>query len=267
MRISNCGHDENGNYKNGAAGDQSGTEWYVKDSARDSWECFYRANYPEARSKIAEYASAAAANDCIGYDQNERMTFWQHLVTSNYNPAEITINCEADCSSGVGSIVKAVGNVLGISELANVDASLTTYTEDAELTSHGFARISCASDEPTIAGDIMLRNGHTAIVVEGDGENYSGGNETSYYSYVGKTATVCVDCLNVREGAGIAYNAKAKDALTEDGQRHSNEAGQLMNGTRVTVLEVSYNSDDGLYWARIPSGWVCVYNGKPYLNI
>ena len=35
---------------------------------------------------IASMAEAAARNDLIGYDQNDRYTFWEHLKASNYGP-------------------------------------------------------------------------------------------------------------------------------------------------------------------------------------
>ncbi len=264
MRISNCGHDENGNYRNGTAGDQSGTEWYVKDSAKSSWNSFYRANNASARALIAEYARKAADNDLIGYDQNERLTFWEHLKASDYDPAGITIACEADCSSGVAAIVKAVGIKLGLNDLAGVDVSMTTYNEHEQLTNHGFAFISCASGEQTVAGDIMLRNGHTAIVVEGDTSDSVGSNDDPV-DLVGRTVTVCVDCLNVRQGPGLNYVTKCKFELTEDGQAHSNEVGQLMSGTRVTILETATEGER--QWARIPSGWICTYNGKSYITV
>ena len=263
MKISNCGHDENGNYRNGAAGDQSGTEWYVKDSSKSSWNAFYRAYNADARAKIAEFARKAADNDLIGYDQNERLTFWEHLKASDYDPAGITIACEADCSSGVAAIVKAVGYKLGIGDMQGVDICMTTYNEHEQLTNHGFMYISAASAEEPQAGDIMLRDGHTAIVVEGAAS--SGSAAESNDGLVGRTVTVCVDCLNVRQGPGLSYATKCKFELTADGQAHSNEVGQLMSGTRVTILETA--SEGGRNWARIPSGWICTYNGKSYITV
>lgn len=82
---------------------------------------------------------------------------------------------------------------------------------------------------------------------------------------VGKTYTVAVDCLNVREGAGVKYKAKAKKQLTKDGQKHANAKGQLMKNTRVTVQQI--NKNNGNVWIRIPSGWICAYyNGKQYVR-
>lgn len=57
--------------------------------------------------------------------------------------------------------------------------------------------------------------------------------------------------LIVRSGPGSNYARKSKSELTADGQKHSNDNGGLLNGTRVTV----YEWQNG--YARTPSGWVC----------
>ena len=37
--ISNSGHDENGGYRGGKAGDQTGTEWYLRSWYDRPWNC------------------------------------------------------------------------------------------------------------------------------------------------------------------------------------------------------------------------------------
>lgn len=65
------------------------------------------------------------------------------------------------------------------------------------------------------------------------------------------TYEVRVDsALVVRSGPGTNYARKSKSQLTADGQKHSNENGGLLNGTKVTVSEWQNG------WAKIPSGWV-----------
>lgn len=109
--ISNCGHDENNRYSGGKAGDQTGTEWRVINWYNRPWKCVLRHPDAKVRKMIASMAKAAAVNNKIGYDQSERYTFWEHLKASNYDPAQITIACEADCSSGVAAIVKGAGSL------------------------------------------------------------------------------------------------------------------------------------------------------------
>lgn len=85
---------------------------------------------------------------------------------------------------------------------------------------------------------------------------------SSAYS-TGAYVTVVGD-LNVRTGAGTGYAKKSKNQLTADGQRHSNGAGQLNSGTKVTVMQVQYDGS-GNPWGMIPSGWICLqWNGKQY---
>jgi len=76
----------------------------------------------------------------------------------------------------------------------------------------------------------------------------------------GKTYEVAVDNLNVRTGAGTGYRIKKKSELTQDGRKHANKSGQLMKGTRVTCKKTK--TVGGSVWMKIPSGWVCAYNGK-----
>ena len=117
--ISNCGHDENNRYRGGKAGDQTGTEWRVINWYNRPWKCVLRHPDAKVRKMIASMAKAAAVNNKIGYDQSERYTFWEHLKASNYDPAQITIACEADCSSGVAAIVKGAGYRLGNEKMKN----------------------------------------------------------------------------------------------------------------------------------------------------
>ena len=114
--ISNSGHDENGSYAGGAAGDQGG-EWVLRSWYNRPWNCVLRyKGSEEVRTLIAKLAIEAALNDNIGYDQNQRDTFWKQLQAAGYYPSKIKTKCEADCSAGVIAIVKAVGHLLGITK-------------------------------------------------------------------------------------------------------------------------------------------------------
>ena len=79
------------------------------------------------------------------------------------------------------------------------------------------------------------------------------------------TYTVAVDNLNVRTGPGTGYRIKSRDELTSDGRKHANRSGQLMSGTKVTCSKTKTVGDS--VWMKIPSGWVCAYNGeKKYIK-
>lgn len=75
-----------------------------------------------------------------------------------------------------------------------------------------------------------------------------------------------VDAINVRTGAGKGYSKKSKSQITPDGQKHSNDDGQLNVGTNVTVTKVLRDSG-GNTWGLIPSGWICLeWDGKAYVR-
>lgn len=168
MSISNCGHDERNKYSGGAAGDQTCTEWYVRSWWNCGWNVILRHPDAKVRNLIADMARKAAENDLIGYDQSQRNTFWQHLKASNYDPAQITIACEADCSSGVAAIVKGAGYRLGDTRMQNVSTDIYTGNERVALQNAGFTALYdskyLTSDAYLLAGDILLNErSHTAI--------------------------------------------------------------------------------------------------------
>ena len=94
------GGDEKGGARGGKAGDQTGNEWTLRAWYNRPWDCVLR--YPDTAvgQRIAELGCEAALNDKIGYDQNERYTYWQLLQKAGYHPSKITTACEADCSAG-----------------------------------------------------------------------------------------------------------------------------------------------------------------------
>lgn len=168
--ISNSGHDERGKYIGGQAGDQSGTEWYLRTWYNRPWNCILRHPDSNVREKIAELATKAAQNDNIGYDQGERNTYWNELVKAGYDPAKIKIKCEADCSSGVMANIKAVGFLLGMEQLKSVTITSTHYMRNM-LRNAGFQVLTDAkyltSANYLERGDILLNdNAHTATNLE-----------------------------------------------------------------------------------------------------
>lgn len=172
--VSNCGHDENWDYRNGIAGDQTGDEWCLYGFFYFGQNVVLRyIDDKQVPALIADYAYAAAFNDCIGYDQYQRMTFWYALEQCGYNPAWIAQPCETDCSAGVAAIVKAVGMTLGIQKLAAIDPNAWTGSLKDELLQAGFVAIynedMLVNGVGLLTGDILLNEAsHVNIVVESD---------------------------------------------------------------------------------------------------
>ena len=208
--LSNCGHDEYGRYSGGKAGDQSGTEWYLCDwyyYGYGGWNYVLRHPDPTVRHYISEFAIQAAHNNMIGYDQSERYTFWQQLTQCGFFPMYIDTPCEADCSSGVLSIVKAVGYVLNRPELQNVSIYGWTGNERQILEAAGFMTLAdeayLTSGAYLLGGDILLNTeNHTCICVS-DGSEAVDPKYDECYLF--KTASVGkgAECLDVWRGQMI----------------------------------------------------------------
>ena len=132
--------------------------WYNRP-----WNCVLR--YPDTKVglKIAELGCEAALNDYIGYDQNERYTYWQLLQRASYHPSKIKQACEADCSAGVIANVKAVGYLLNLSNLKDISA---TYTGDMRVRfkEAGFQVLTdnkyLNGTTYLLPGDILLNDAH-----------------------------------------------------------------------------------------------------------
>lgn len=184
--ISNCSHDENGRYRDGNAGDQN-SEWVVRSWYNRPWTVILRHPDESVANELAYLARAAAENDHIGYDQNQRYTFWERLKeTGDYDPAKITKNCEADCSSGVAAIVKAAGYRLGIDKLTTM--SIYAYTGDlrSRCLRIGFLELRDSkyldSDDYLLPGDILLYEGHHTCINLDEGR-YANNKPTIYKGY------------------------------------------------------------------------------------
>ena len=207
--ISNCGHDENGRYNGGAAGDQTGTEWEVRSwyNYSGGWDYMIRYPDPAVGQLIADLAREAAENDLIGYDQDERYTFWQHLKASGYRPSGITVKCEADCSSGVAAIVKAAGYLKGLAALQNVSSDCYTGNIRTALKNAGFKVYSdskyLTSANYLLPGDLLLKEGHHICTNLTAGSSYDPESEEEWYAT--GTATAARDNLNIRSGPGTSY--------------------------------------------------------------
>lgn len=182
--ISNSGKDENGRYSGGKAGDQTGNEWSIINWYNRPWQCVLRHPDAAVREKIASLAEKAARNNKIGYDQNERTSYWYALKNANYDPSKITTACEGDCSAGVMANVKATGYLLGIDKLKNVTITSTHYMRNM-LKNAGFEVLTeskyLTSDRYLLRGDILLNDGaHTATnLTNGSNASTSGNNGTS----------------------------------------------------------------------------------------
>lgn len=180
--ISNSGHDENGRYSGGKAGDQGG-EWTIREWYSRPWNVVLRHPDANKRELIAKLAEEAARNDLIGYDQNERTTFWYHLMASGYRPSQITIKCEADCSAGVAAICKAVGYLTNDDKMSRISIDAYTGNLKSVLTNAGFTAYTSSkytsSPDYLLRGDILLCEGHHTATNLTNGSKASASSTTT----------------------------------------------------------------------------------------
>nr|DAV99613.1 MAG TPA: hypothetical protein [Caudoviricetes sp.] len=216
VKISNCGHDERGRYAGGKAGDQTGTEYQIMNWYSRPWLCVLRFNDTKIATMIADMATKAAQNNLIGYDQgtagnsNDRYSFWRHLKASNYDPAQITVACESDCSASTAAIVKGAGYRLNNARLKAVSIYLTTRNMRAAMKIAGAKVLTdrkyLTSGDYLKAGDILLNDNHHVAIAVTTGVKASTLSTPTILSktpkWVGK---VTANTLNVRTWAGTEY--------------------------------------------------------------
>ena len=251
VMIGHASIDENGRITGGAAGDQSGREvckrtWYNKP-----WTRVFRPNGSEVAEKIARAMEQACANDHIGYDQNQRTTLFTQAKACGWDLSKITTNCETDCSALVAVCVNAAG--------INVSKDMYTGSEETLLSRTGrFTTLTSStilnSSDYLKRGDILLSNGHTAVVLS-NGPKASGVTNTAptgNTKYVGKGigSATAKATMNIRTGAGTQYKS----------------LGTIKTGTVVEVLEKTASGWYKIVWPGADCGYAYTSNsnGKYY---
>lgn len=166
MSVSNAGKGENG-WRNQKAGDQTGTEWYIRSWYSYPWDVVIRPKDSKIAEMLADLCEKAAKNNKIGYDMNDRMTYWTQLQKVGYKPEKITVACEADCSSGIFANLWAIGALLNIADLKSNslkaksgEYNTTLYMERIFKRTNHFEYLSeskyLTSDKYLKRGDILL---------------------------------------------------------------------------------------------------------------
>ena len=252
VKLSNCGHDENGRYAGGRAGDQTGTEYQIINWYSRPWKCVLRFENKNVAAMIADMAKKAALNNLIGYDQgtagnsNDRYTFWQHLKASNYDPAQITIACESDCSASTAAIIKGAGYRLGIQALQNVSIYLTTYDMRSALRVAG-AKVLTESKYLTSgnyikAGDILLNDDHHVAIAITSGP-YAGSTTTGTATNTGDTKKSVTEIAKEVLAGKWGNGDERKNRLTSAGYNYNEvqkKVNELATGTaKKSVTEIA----------------------------
>jgi hypothetical protein len=163
--IVNSGKDENNGTKGGKAGDQTGHEVEIRAYYVRPWTVVLRYPVQAVADVIANLAIDMARNDKVGYDQNQRTTYWKQLQAAGYDPSKITVACEEDCTAGVSSNVRAAGYIFGIKALQDVPICSSRNMRQ-EFVKAGFIALTASkyltSGNYLLPGDILLYENHHA---------------------------------------------------------------------------------------------------------
>ena len=163
--IGSASIDENGNASGGKAGNQSGKElrkqaWYKH---KKGWRVF-RAKALDDRKLIADDMRFAIANKHIGYDQSQRNTLYTAASKVGFDCAQVTTDCETDCSA----LVRVCCAYAGIP----LPSSFRTVNEPSALLATGrFVEMKGTkyTDQSAylVEGDILCTktSGHTVVVL------------------------------------------------------------------------------------------------------
>lgn len=157
IMIAHASISENGTV-NGTPGDQTGGEVCVRPLYDRGWYCILRPNSALLALDIATWARRIAGNDNVGYSQEDRYSLYDNLLEL-YGDIELLPPCNCDCSSLVMAILRSLG--------LDVSRYMTTRSERSELIRSGrFEYLAYSKEAKLLAGDILLADGHTAIVCE-----------------------------------------------------------------------------------------------------
>lgn len=235
--IAQASKDERGRYTGGQAGDQSGTEVYVRSWYNRPWDMVIRPKEQALGNRIAVVARRICECPQVGYDQGQRTDLYRECSRIGWDLDRLyeIQPCECDCSSLIAVVMGFCGIMIdrnvwtGSMESAIMGTGLFYALADAAYTQ---------SDKRLRAGDILLNRKHHAAI------NLDNGPDV--------TVAVCYSAVvNVKEGSYLSVRTspeiQADNFLRVDGERQ-----RLLRGQLIAVCEERGS------WGRIANirGWV-----------
>ena len=169
VMIAHASIDERGTAKGGQSGDQTGREVCIRTWYNKPWGCVIRFNDQLMADRVASCMEAAAVNDNIGYDQNQRNTLLREARKYNYDVSRVKVPCETDCSA----LVSVACMYAGIPESRLTLNGNCAHTRNlkqmlkatGEVSVYTTALYTTKTDRLK-RGDILLKEGsHVAVVV------------------------------------------------------------------------------------------------------
>lgn len=166
IKIGHASIDENGNGRNGKAGDQNSKEVCIRTWYNKGWTVVLRPKKANIAEKSALACEAGCANNNIGYDMNQRNTAHTQAIAVKYNLSLIKTPCETDCSAFM-TICAIAGGVTSLEYTGN--APTTSTMRRAFTESGGYDALTdtkyLTSDEYLKRGDILVAEGHHTVMV------------------------------------------------------------------------------------------------------
>ena len=170
----NASLGENKRDRGGKAGDQTGEEVTIKPFTGSRKFSIFR--YPDSKvaRTIAFYLGDIAANNNVGYDQDDRDTLGKEMAKVNYDPEKLATPCETDCSAFTSHGIKFAFMKAGISKSVSEDVGTGDLRD--KLPEWGFQEISeigtgtleeLAKTQKLQIGDIALTvgKGHVTVCI------------------------------------------------------------------------------------------------------
>lgn len=267
MTLANSGHDENWKYSGGKAGDQTGNEFEIVKFYSYPWDAAYKPPSKTIGNDMALLAEHAAKNNNIGYDQSQRLTFYNQLMKAkNYDPANIKTKCEGDCSAGVAAIAIAVGKRNGNKKMAAISPSCWTGNLGQALVAAGWTKLTDSkylnSDQYLDKGWVLINTqNHTAINLTTGSKRNSSTTTTTKPTTSTSTTTVkkkySAGKYKVTAKAGINIRAAAGTA--------NKIVGAVNYASTQTITDTK--SIGTSWWGKIAKGWICMeQNGSAYVK-
>ena len=214
VMIGHASIDERGKANSGSAGDQTKKEVYTRSWYSHPWNTVISPKSASVAEKIAKAMEQACANDNIGYDQWQRTTLFTYAKVVGWDISKVANKCETDCSALVAVCCNAAGVSVSKDMYTGNEKSILKNT--GSFTIHTASKYTGSSDYLK-RGDILLGNGHTAIVLS-NGAKVKTETSSSVPMVVvaseaakSKKATLsgtyivtAAKALNVRDGAGTS---------------------------------------------------------------
>lgn len=166
IKIGHASADERGKATGGTGGDQTGKEVCIRNWYKGGWTVLLRPVSAAIAELSAKACEAACANKNIGYDQHGRNTLHDKAKAADFDLAAIGQPCECDCSS-----LMHVCAIAGGARLSYGSNGLTTRNMVSGFVGSGdYTKLTeskyLTSDQYLRRGDILVKDGHTAMVLE-----------------------------------------------------------------------------------------------------